>query len=116
MRALNGEQERGWALLLVCLESFPPSDDLENYVEYYLRSRSVRACVVALHLTLFRGPLAYAPDAAVLDAALATAGMSHMCVWGTLTPKGYRLHTGIYMPHFCAPLPFYCSPETGRIR
>jgi hypothetical protein len=45
--------ERGWCLLLLCLDSFPPSDAAENYIEHFLRSRSMLPCVLSLHRTLY---------------------------------------------------------------
>jgi hypothetical protein len=62
--------ERGWGLLHLCLLTFPPSDDAENYVEHFLRSRNATECVVALHTTLYRGPSRTAPDMATVEAGL----------------------------------------------
>jgi hypothetical protein len=45
--------ERGWCLLLLCLDSFPPSDAAENYIEYFLRARNMLPCVLSLHKTLY---------------------------------------------------------------
>ena len=30
--------QRGWELIVLCLSTFPPSSDFENYLEMYLRS------------------------------------------------------------------------------
>ena len=69
----TGSLERGWALLLVCLDSFPPSEDAENYIEHFLRSRNMKPCVVALHRSLFRGPLTFPPEVPLVEAALKAA-------------------------------------------
>jgi hypothetical protein len=47
--------ERGWVLMHLCLCTFPPSEDLENHLELFLRERGALACVWGLHLTLYRG-------------------------------------------------------------
>lgn len=47
--------ERGWVLLHLALCAFPPSEELENHLELWLRERGAVACVWAMHLTLYRG-------------------------------------------------------------
>jgi len=47
--------ERGWVLLHLALAHFPPSEDLENHVELFLRERGALPIVWAMHLTLYRG-------------------------------------------------------------
>ncbi len=47
---------RGLVLLELCLVSFPPSEELENFVEAFLRVNEYKECLRALHLSLFRGP------------------------------------------------------------
>ena len=66
--------DRGWVLLQLCLQTFPPSEDAENFVEYFLRTRSAKACVRALHRTLFRGPAPAPLDASAIDEALSHTG------------------------------------------
>jgi hypothetical protein len=47
---------RGWCLLHLMLSSFAPSEDLEHFVEAFLRSQDVsRKTLRAMHRTLFRG-------------------------------------------------------------
>ena len=36
----NESKFRGWKLLEICLKSFPPSDDLENFLDYFCRKNS----------------------------------------------------------------------------
>jgi len=80
IKQLNGNpsiasMERGWVLLHLALCTFPPSEDLENHVELFLRDRGALPCVWALHLTLYRnGPgIAGAPSAAEVAGALERA-------------------------------------------
>jgi hypothetical protein len=80
IKQLNGNpsiasMERGWVLLHLALCTFPPSEDLENQVELFLRDRGALPCVWALHLTLYRnGPgIAGAPSAAEVASALERA-------------------------------------------
>lgn len=70
--------ERGWVLLHAALATFPPSEELENFLELWLRERGAVPCVWAMHLTLYRGgpPRAAgnaSPSAAELQAALERA-------------------------------------------
>lgn len=68
--------ERGWVLMHAALCTFPPSEELENYLELFLRDHGALPCVWALHLTLFRGGagMAGAPSAEELSQALERAG------------------------------------------
>lgn len=68
--------DRGWVLLHVCLQTFPPSEDAENFVEYFLRTRSARVCVRSLHRTLFRGAASAPLDANSIEDALDHAALS----------------------------------------
>ena len=67
--------ERGWVLMHLALCAFPPSEELENHLELFLRARGALPCVWALHLTLYRGGAgqAGAPSAAEIKAALEEA-------------------------------------------
>lgn len=66
--------ERGWVLLHLALMHFPPSEDLENHVELFLRERGALPCVWAMHLTLYRGgSLVGAPTPADVQACLERA-------------------------------------------
>lgn len=53
-----------WELLNVCLFTYPPSEALENYIEYWLRSQQKDTLVVALHTILYnkRKPRAPSPN------------------------------------------------------
>merc|ERR550534_1776736 len=42
-----------WELLNVCLFTYPPSEALENYVEYWLRFQKKDNLVIALHTILY---------------------------------------------------------------
>lgn len=50
----------------LCLDSFPPSEDLENYLELFLREHGALACVQALHATIYSGPKSAAPNVDVI--------------------------------------------------
>jgi hypothetical protein len=65
--------ERGWVLMRLCCESFPPSEEAENFIEHFLRARGARSCVHALHLSLFRGPAVAPPSISAIVAAFASA-------------------------------------------
>ncbi|GBG27180.1 High molecular weight form of myosin-1 [Hondaea fermentalgiana] len=55
-------EARGWNLLAMLLASFPPSSQLENYLEYFLRRAGRTRLVKILHCTLLCGPLRAAPS------------------------------------------------------
>ena len=58
------------------LNTFPPSEELENFLELWLRERGALPCVWAMHVTLYRGGPprgAGAPSVAELQAALERA-------------------------------------------
>jgi len=48
---------RGWELIIICLASFRPSVDFENYLEFFVRSFAVPAhkYIQTLHQTAFAG-------------------------------------------------------------
>ncbi len=62
--------ERGWVLLQLLLRTFSPSEEAENFVEHFLRTRGAVDCIRAMHRTLFRGTAAAPLDASTIDAAL----------------------------------------------
>lgn len=66
---------RGFVLLELLLSFFPPSEDCENYLEYFLRERGAVYCVKALHGSVFTGAADEPPSlediAAFVDHALA---------------------------------------------
>jgi len=68
--------ERGWVLMHAALCTFPPSEELENFLELWLRERGAVPCVWAMHLTLYRGGpprVCGSPVASELQAALERA-------------------------------------------
>ena len=84
--------ERGWVLMRLCCEQFPPSEDAENFVEHFLRSRGARSCVQALHLSLFRGAAAVPPSLAAVTAAFSSAprvpGVASSELYGGMSTAG----------------------------
>ncbi len=48
-------RHNGWRLMETCLGSFPPSDALENYVDYFCRRHSRFQCVRALYRRVYLG-------------------------------------------------------------
>lgn len=54
-------ERKGWKLMRACLECFAPSEELENYLELYLRTRGKINCLRSLHGTVFRGSRTSAP-------------------------------------------------------
>eukprot|EP00516_Mucochytrium_quahogii_P004452 CAMPEP_0203755414 /NCGR_PEP_ID=MMETSP0098-20131031/8869_1 /ASSEMBLY_ACC=CAM_ASM_000208 /TAXON_ID=96639 /ORGANISM=" , Strain NY0313808BC1" /LENGTH=1902 /DNA_ID=CAMNT_0050646867 /DNA_START=366 /DNA_END=6074 /DNA_ORIENTATION=- len=61
----NPKQEsanRGWNLMSMLLATFPPSSQLEMYLEYFLRKQGRQSCVKTLHQVLICGPLTTAPS------------------------------------------------------
>ena len=46
---------RGWNLMTLCLSSFPPSDEFENYLELLMRNCQQDRCVRKLHKIVFEG-------------------------------------------------------------
>lgn len=53
----NDSVQRGWELMVLCLSTFPPPSDFENYCEMYLRSfgNPPAKFVNLLHDTMFGG-------------------------------------------------------------
>lgn len=79
-KQLNGNPssasaERGWVLFHLALSSFPPSEELENHLELFLRDRGALPCVWAMHLTLYRqgAGIAGAPSVHEIEGALIRA-------------------------------------------
>merc|ERR1711871_1333572 len=46
---------RGWNLMALCLQTFPPSDQFENYLELFLRENHQDRSVRKLHKIVFGG-------------------------------------------------------------
>jgi hypothetical protein len=65
--------DRAWVMMELALNTFPPSEDLENYLEKFLREKHAQPCVVALHTRLYLGPGASAPTAEDVEEALRKA-------------------------------------------
>ena len=60
IRQLHGNpdtrsNELGYALLSLCLKSFPPSSELENCIEFFLRRNNRAHLVRQLHYILYKG-------------------------------------------------------------
>jgi len=55
-------ETRGWNLMSILLATFPPSSQLENYLEYFLRRSGRLSCVRTLHYVLLCGPLVTPPS------------------------------------------------------
>jgi len=55
--------KRGWQMMSLCLESFPPGEEMENYLEMWLRSTAQPAdkYVRMLHTTVYGGARTVAP-------------------------------------------------------
>lgn len=65
-------KERGWELILMCLECFPPGSDMENYLENWLRTNAPNPSLIleALHNTLFEGAKRAVPSNSELEKCL----------------------------------------------
>jgi hypothetical protein len=46
---------RGWNLMALCLSTFPPSDEFENFLELFLRTNHQDRSVRKLHKIVYRG-------------------------------------------------------------
>jgi myosin heavy subunit len=46
---------RGWNLMALCLSTFPPSDEFENFLELFLRTNHQDRSVHKLHKIVYRG-------------------------------------------------------------
>ena len=60
MKQLRGNagadsRTKGWRLFALFLSAFPPSGELENFVEWFLRERGKSSLVRALHVIVYRG-------------------------------------------------------------
>ena len=53
----ESSKRRGWNLMALALSSFPPSDDLENFLEVFLRENNQFRTVRKLHRIVFGGAL-----------------------------------------------------------
>ena len=67
-------EARGWVLMELCLSSFPPSEELENFIEAELRQRQALRAIRVLHTTLYRGPRSLPPSLEEISQALEEAG------------------------------------------
>jgi len=66
---------RGWNLMLLCLHSFPPNGQFENFLECYIRdfAPEPRAkYIYKMHTTLYGGAKQVAPDVSELATILPT--------------------------------------------
>ena len=68
MKQLNGDVygEKGWDLMILCLNSFPPSPSLEHYLCYFLRANApqgkLQEIMFALHTVMISGGRATVPS------------------------------------------------------
>ena len=53
--------KRGCAMLFATLKMFPPSEDLENYLEIYLRKKKLKRILQQLHTIVYLRTKANAP-------------------------------------------------------
>ncbi|ETO14295.1 Rab GTPase binding protein, partial [Reticulomyxa filosa] len=68
-------EERGWNLMVVLLDTFAPSTDLENYLEHWLRTnppphKHPQFFVALLHQTMFQGSRTEVPSTEEIDSLL----------------------------------------------
>ena len=63
----NKESERyGWNLMALCCTTFPPSEQLSNYLEVFLRDRDEEECLDKLHYTMYHTLRPSAPDSTAI--------------------------------------------------
>jgi hypothetical protein len=73
-----GSAQKGWDLMILCLATFPPPGDFENYLECYLRNFGNPAAkyVNQLHDTLYNGQRRSAPAEHEFNQILAAAAQN----------------------------------------
>lgn len=71
----NESSSRGWDLMVLCLHTFPPPSDFENFLEMYLRSfgNPPSKYVNAMHDALYGGAKSQAPQEREFHAILQAA-------------------------------------------
>lgn len=74
-------ESRGWNLMALCLTTFPPSSQLENYLESFLRISSRSECVWKLHQTLLGGPLMEPPSLEIVTHLRVQASIGNTSFW-----------------------------------
>jgi hypothetical protein len=57
-------EAKGWNLMSMMLATFPPSTQLDNYLEYFLRRAGRGSCIKTLHRVQLCGPLRAPPPLA----------------------------------------------------
>jgi len=62
---------QGWKLMRLCLSTFPPSEEFENYLEMWLKRAGAPAagCIDILHTTTFKGAKSSPPSEAEIEKA-----------------------------------------------
>jgi len=68
-------RHRGWKLMEVCLHHFPPSDQLENFLDYFCRLASRIKCVKLMYSRIYLGADQLSIDKTLVSRRLSTAGM-----------------------------------------
>lgn len=72
---------RGWNLMAMCCASFPPSKELENYLEFFLRKSTRSECVHKLHMSILGGPLVEAPSLDIITRLRQGASNGETSFW-----------------------------------
>lgn len=90
--------DRGWVLLELALSTFPPSEDLENYLEVWLRDRHATPCVRAMHKSIFEGPKAEVPTLAEIEAFVTSVRGDSLAEAGSAPPHTAPHHLA-HPPH-----------------
>ena len=70
----DASKRRGWNLMALALSSFPPSDELENFLELFLRENNQFRTVRKLHRIVFGGAL---PETVSVDRISKIAERGH---------------------------------------
>ena len=55
-------KSKGEVLMFLALRTFPPSEELENVLEFYLRNNDMNRCVAQLHRIVYCGEAAQPPS------------------------------------------------------
>jgi hypothetical protein len=77
---INDEKSRVWDLMNLCLYLFPPGDDLENYLELWLRqnSKNKELSLGRLYLSVTKGGVTRNPSAYHIAAILSSTNDSEI--------------------------------------
>jgi len=107
----NRESERkGWWLMSICLESFPPPPEFENFLEIFLRDKAPadqrERLVKMLHATVYGGQRAQCPTESEMNQLLAGE---------TLRARGFEKPTEYVVPQAQIPARPAVQPIMGVI-